>query len=95
MLLGLTIPQLVLLSSALALALVTVVSTGLLGILALAPVWAAVTALIAIRRHGRSLIDWAPVVARYAHRRRTGQTLWLARPVTRPRQDGVLHLPGT
>ncbi|MFH8751906.1 SCO6880 family protein [Streptomyces rimosus] len=95
LLLGLTFPQLVLLSSALALALVTVVSTGLLGILALAPVWAAVTALIAVRRHGRSLIDWAPVVARYAHRRRTGQTLWLARPVTRPRQDGVLHLPGT
>lgn len=46
-------------------------------------------------RHGRSLIDWAPIVTRYAHRRRTGQTLWLARPVTRPRQDGVLHLPGT
>ncbi|MBW1597280.1 SCO6880 family protein [Streptomyces sp. JJ38] len=94
-LLGLTLPQLVLVSSALALLLVTVVSTGLLGAIALTPLWAAVTALVAVRRHGRSLIDWAPIVTRYAHRRRTGQTLWLARPITRPRQDGVLHLPGS
>ncbi|MFI9755749.1 SCO6880 family protein [Streptomyces collinus] len=94
-LLGLSLPQLVLVSCALALLLVTVVSTGLLGAIALAPLWAAVTALVAIRRHGRSLIDWAPVVARHVQRRRTAQTLWLARPVTRPRQDGILHLPGT
>ncbi|MFJ7342392.1 SCO6880 family protein [Streptomyces sp. NPDC101110] len=94
-LLGLSLPQLVLVSCTLALLLVTVVSTGLLGAIALTPLWAAAGALVAIRRHGRSLIDWAPIVARYALRRRTGQTLWLARPVTRPRQDGMLHLPGT
>jgi hypothetical protein len=93
-LLGLTLPQLVLTSSALALLLVTVVSTGLLGVIALTPLWVLVAVLIAVRREGRSLIDWAPVVVRYAYRRRAGQTLWLARPVTRPRQDGVLHLPG-
>ncbi|MEU1528097.1 SCO6880 family protein [Streptomyces fagopyri] len=94
-LLGLSLPQLVFVSCTLALLLMTVISTGLLGAVALAPLWAAAGALVAIRRHGRSLIDWAPIVARYAHRRRTGQTLWLARPVTRPRQDGILHLPGT
>ncbi|WP_328865132.1 SCO6880 family protein [Streptomyces sp. NBC_00304] len=94
-LLGLTLPQLTLVSGTLALLLMTVISTGLLGAVALTPLLAASGALVAIRRHGRSLIDWAPIVARYAQRRRTGQTLWLARPVTRPRQDGVLHLPGT
>ncbi|MFF8571596.1 SCO6880 family protein [Streptomyces sp. NPDC015408] len=94
-LLGLSLPQLVLVSSTLALLLMAVISTGLLGAVALAPLWAASGALVAVRRHGRSLIDWAPIVTRYAHRRRTGQILWLARPVTRPRQDGVLHLPGT
>ncbi|QNE79121.1 hypothetical protein F0344_07835 [Streptomyces finlayi] len=94
-LLGLSFPQLILVSGALALLLVTVVSTGLIGAVALTPLWAATGALVTIRRHGRSLIDWAPIVARYAQRRRAGQTLWLARPVTRPRQDGVLHLPGT
>ncbi|MER5202210.1 SCO6880 family protein [Streptomyces sp. NPDC002825] len=94
-LLGLSLPQLVLVSATLALLLMTVVSTGLLGAVALTPLWAASGALVAIRRNGRSLIDWMPIVARHAHRRRTGQTLWLARPVTRPRQDGVLHLPGS
>lgn len=94
-LLGFSLPQLVLVSCTLALLLMTVISTGLLGAIALAPLWATSGALVAIRRHGRALIDWAPIVTRYAHRRRTGQTLWLARPVTRPRQDGVLHLPGT
>ncbi|MFJ6438484.1 SCO6880 family protein [Streptomyces sp. NPDC091416] len=94
-LLGLSLPQLALVSCSLALLLMAVISTGLLGAAALAPVWAMSGALVAIRRHGRSLIDWAPIVTRYAHRRRSGQTLWLARPVTRPRQDGTLHLPGT
>ncbi|MFK0288473.1 SCO6880 family protein [Streptomyces sp. NPDC090499] len=94
-LLGLSWPQLALVSCTLALLLMTVISTGLLGAVALTPVWATAGALVAIRRHGRSLIDWTPIVTRYTHRRRTGQTLWLARPVTRPRHDGVLHLPGT
>ena len=71
------------------------ISTGLLGAVALAPLWAAIAVLVFVRHRGRSLADWAPIVTRYALRRRTGQTLWLARPVTRPRQDGVLHLPGT
>ncbi|MGY9065362.1 SCO6880 family protein [Streptomyces sp. CAS3] len=94
-LLGLSLPQLLLVSVAFALLLVTVVTTGLLGVIVLTPLWAAVAALVAIRRRGRSLIDWAPVIARYAWRRRTGQTLWRARPMTRPRQDGLLHLPGS
>ncbi|MFC8708885.1 MULTISPECIES: SCO6880 family protein [unclassified Streptomyces] len=94
-LLGLSLPQLLLVSAAGALLLITVMTTGLLGALVLSPLWAAVAVLIAVRRQGRSLVDWAPVVARYAYRRRTGQHLYLARPVTRPRQDGLLHLPGT
>ncbi len=84
-----------LVSAAVALLLITVVSTGLLGVIALTPLWAAVGLLVAVRRHGRPLADWAPIVATYTGRRRTGQALWLARPVTRPRQDGLLHLPGT
>ncbi|WP_282697788.1 SCO6880 family protein [Streptomyces sp. CC208A] len=94
-LLGLSLAQLVLTAAALAVLLVTVVTTGLAGAVALTPLWAAVAALVAVRRSGRSLIDWAPIVARYAQRRRTGQTLYLARPVTRPRAEGTLHLPGT
>jgi hypothetical protein len=94
-LLGLSLPQLLLVSTALAVLLVTVVSTGLIGAIVLTPLWVAVAALVVIRRDGRSLIDWAPIVTRYALRRHSGQLLWLAQPVSRPRQDGVLHLPGT
>ncbi|MGW4197073.1 SCO6880 family protein [Streptomyces sp. NPDC005004] len=94
-LLGLSLPQLVLVSCTVALLMMTVLSAGLLGAIALTPLWMTAGALVVIRRHGRSLIDWAPIVARYAHRRRAGQTTWLARPLTRPRQDGILHLPGT
>ncbi|MDT0382315.1 SCO6880 family protein [Streptomyces sp. DSM 42041] len=93
-LLGLSLPQLALVASALALLLMTVVTTGLLGAFALTPLWVAVAALTWIRRGGRSLIDWAPIVARYAQRRRSGQALWLARPASRPQHDGLLHLPG-
>ncbi|MER6531718.1 SCO6880 family protein [Streptomyces sp. NPDC001508] len=94
-LLGLSLPQVVLVALALALLLVTLVATGLLGAFVLTPLWAAVAALLTVRRNGRTLVDWAPIVARYAQRRHGGQTLWLARPVTRPRQDGLLHLPGS
>ncbi|MEU3553360.1 SCO6880 family protein [Streptomyces fragilis] len=94
-LLGLSLPQLLLVAVSLAMLLATVMSTGLIGAIVLTPLWASVAALVAIRRDGRSLVEWAPVVARYALRRNTGQHLWLARPVSRPRQDGVLHLPGT
>ncbi|WP_327255397.1 SCO6880 family protein [Streptomyces sp. NBC_01244] len=94
-LLGLSFPQLILVSLTLALLLVTVVTTGLAGAFALVPLWAAIAALAFVRHSGRSLIDWAPIITRYAHRRRTSQTLWLARAVSRPRIDGLLHLPGS
>ncbi|MGW6536744.1 SCO6880 family protein [Streptomyces sp. NPDC055051] len=94
-LLGLTLPQLVLVSSTLAVLLATVVTAGLLGAVVLAPLWLTTAVLVGVRRDGRSLIDWAPLAGRFAHRRRTGQTLWRTRPVSRPRVEGLLHLPGT
>ncbi len=94
-LLGLSLPQLVLVSTALTLLLAAVVTAGLLGAVVLAPLWIATAILVGVRRDGRSLIDWAPLVTRYAHRRRTGQTLWRNRPASRPQVEGLLHLPGT
>ncbi|WP_432112670.1 SCO6880 family protein [Streptomyces sp. S1] len=94
-LLGLTLAQLALVSTALVLLLATVMTTGLLGALALAPLWITTALLVGVRREGRSLIDWAPLVLAYGQRRRTGQTAWRARPVSRPKVEGLLHLPGT
>ncbi|MFD9793332.1 SCO6880 family protein [Streptomyces sp. NPDC059070] len=93
-LLGLSLPQLAAVAVTLALLLVTVVTTGLIGAVLLAPLWVTAAVLVGVRRQGRSLIDWAPLVLRYAHRRRSGQTAWRARPVSRPRIEGLLHLPG-
>ncbi|MFI9202182.1 SCO6880 family protein [Streptomyces sp. NPDC053048] len=94
-LLGLSLPQLVLTAATLAVLMLTVVSTGLAGAFALTPLWAAVAALVFIRRGGRSLIDWAPVITRYFIRRVRGQHMWFSRPATRPHAEGLLHLPGT
>ncbi|OAR25891.1 hypothetical protein A8W25_10235 [Streptomyces sp. ERV7] len=93
--LGLSLPQLAAVSLTLALLLVTVFTTGLIGAVLLAPLWITTAVLVGVRRQGRSLIDWAPLVARYAYRRRSGQSVWRARPATRPRAEGLLHLPGT
>ncbi|MCK7626179.1 PrgI family protein [Streptomyces sp. RS10V-4] len=94
-LLGLTLAQLVVATVTGLLLFAVLVTSGVTGALKLLPVWAAVLAVVFVRRHGRSLADWAPITLRYALRRLRGQLLWLARPARRPRREGLLHLPGT
>ncbi|MCG3042833.1 hypothetical protein L7D48_20020 [Streptomyces sp. S1A] len=94
-LLGLTAPQLLVTALAGLLLLAAVLVSGIVGALKLLPLWAAFLAVIFVRHQGRSLADWAPVAIRYALRRMRGQLLWLTRPSTRPRREGLLHLPGT
>ncbi|WP_225847271.1 SCO6880 family protein [Streptomyces sp. HPF1205] len=94
-LLGLSLPQLLAASAAVCLLMITVVTTGVLGALALLPLWASVAGVVFVRRGGRTLVDWAPIAARYLYRKWSGQRLWLARPVSRPTVEGLLHLPGT
>jgi len=69
-------------------------TSGLVGAAELTPLWAAVAAVVLIRYRGRSLAEWAPVYGSYRLRRAKGQLVWLARPGTRPRREGLLHLPG-
>jgi hypothetical protein len=94
-LLGLSPAQLVATAVSSALLLGVIMTGGVVGALRLAPLWAAVAAVVLLRRGGRSLADWTPIVVRYALRRAGGQLLWLARPGSRPRREGLLHLPGT
>jgi hypothetical protein len=94
-LLGLTVPQLVVTAATGVLLLAVLLSAGVIGALELLPLWVAIGLLVVVRHRGRSLADWAPIAARYALRRATGQLLWLARPATRPACEGLLHLPGT
>ncbi|GAA0286017.1 type VII secretion protein EccE [Streptomyces polychromogenes] len=94
-LLGLTAPQLAGVTFTGLLLLGVLLTSGVLGAIRLIPLWAAILAAVFVRHHGRSLADWAPVALRYAQRRLTRQLVWLTRPSTRPRRDGLLHLPGT
>ncbi len=94
-LLGLSAPQLIVVTLTGLLLLAVLLTSGVPGALKLIPLWAGILAAVFFRHRGRSLADWAPIAARYALRRFRGQLVWLARPSTRPRREGLLHLPGT
>ncbi|MGA4856873.1 SCO6880 family protein [Streptomyces koyangensis] len=94
-LLGLTAPQLIVASLTGVLLLAVVLTRGVMGALQLVPLWVAIAVLVFVRRRGRALANWAPIVARYALRRLRGQLVWLTRPSGRPIREGLLHLPGT
>ncbi|WP_459649832.1 SCO6880 family protein [Kitasatospora sp. Ki12] len=94
-LLGLTFPQLVVVGVAGLLLLGVLMASGVVAAVALSPLWALLAATVVVRIRGRSPAEWAPVALRYWLRRARGQLLWLARPSTRPRVEGLLHLPGT
>ena len=88
-LLGLTAPQLVLAGLSGLLLLTVVLVLGVTGALQLLPLWALLAAAILLRHRGRSLADWAPIVARFALRRIRGQLVWLVGPSSRPRREGL------
>ncbi|WP_042419783.1 SCO6880 family protein [Streptacidiphilus anmyonensis] len=94
-LLGLTAPQLIVVSLTGLLLLAVILTRGVVGALELVPMWTAVALLVFVRYRGRALADWAPIVIRYILRRMRGQLIWLARPSRRPVREGLLHLPGT
>ncbi|MGW1539764.1 SCO6880 family protein [Streptomyces sp. NPDC002309] len=94
-LLGLTVPQLIVAGLTGLLLLAVILTLGVVGALQLLPLWAVIALLVFVRHRGRALADWAPIVTRYALRRMRGQLVWLTRPSLRPTREGLLHLPGT
>ncbi|MER8036083.1 SCO6880 family protein [Streptomyces hydrogenans] len=94
-LLGLTAPQLLAAGLTGLLFLAVILARGVVGALALIPLWAVIALFVFVRHRGRALADWTPIVVRYALRRMRGQLLWLTRPSRRPTREGLLHLPGT
>ncbi|MEU5838694.1 SCO6880 family protein [Streptomyces diacarni] len=94
-LMGLSVPQLLGVATTGLLLLAVLLTSGVLGAMKLIPLWALLLAGVFVRHRGRSVADWAPIALRYALRRAKGQMVWLARPATRPRREGLLHLPGT
>ncbi|MGP4115158.1 SCO6880 family protein [Streptomyces sp. 4N509B] len=93
-LVGLSGPQLVVAGVALVGVMVALTAGGVAGAARLLPVWAVGAGAIWLRRAGRPLADWIPLLVRYAARAARGQLAWLARPAGRPVTEGLLHLPG-
>lgn len=94
-LLGLSAPQLIVVTVTGLLVLTVLITSGVPGALKLMPLWGVILAAVFVRHQGRSLADWTPIAVRYALRRFRGQLIWLTRPSTRPHREGLLHLPGT
>ncbi len=91
--LGLSLPQVIALGSAI-LTLVTALYTG--GGTALAftsPIWGGAALLAVIPAGGRKVIEWAPILTRWTLRVHAGQLLFRAR-IIKPRPAGTLALPG-
>lgn len=92
-LLGLSLPQLVVLGVALLTVVTALYAGGGMAFAWTAPVWVTASLLAVVPIGRRKLIEWVPVVARWAARTYLGQLVYRRR-VIKPRPAGTLALPG-
>ncbi|MGX1696708.1 SCO6880 family protein [Microbacterium keratanolyticum] len=91
--LGLSLPQLIVLGVAVLTVVFSLYAAGGMGFAWTAPVWGTCALLAVIPAGGRKVIEWVPVVARWAARTYLGQLVYRRR-VIKPRPAGTLSLPG-
>lgn len=92
-LLGFSLPQLIVLSIALFIVVVALYVSGGAGLAWTSPAWATLAALAGIPAGGRRLVEWMPVITRWFLRTSAKQTR-ARRRIMRPRPAGTLALPG-
>jgi hypothetical protein len=92
-LLGLSLPQLIVLGTALLTVVVSLYTAGAKGLAFASPVWGTLALLAVVPVGGRKVIEWLPIVTRWATRTLGGQ-LRFRRNIIRPRPAGTLALPG-
>ena len=91
--LGLSLPQLIVLGIAVLTVVFSLYAAGGMGFAWTAPVWGTCALLAVIPAGGRKVIEWVPVLARWAARTYLGQLVYRRR-VIKPRPAGTLSLPG-
>ncbi|MFF2267423.1 SCO6880 family protein [Cellulosimicrobium cellulans] len=91
--LGLSLPQLIVLGIAVLTLVASLYTAGGAGLAWTAPVWATCALLAVVPAGGRKVIEWVPILARWAARTYLGQLIYRRR-VIRPRPAGTLALPG-
>jgi hypothetical protein len=89
-----SVPRLVAIGLAGALALGGLVAAGVLGLAAFGVLWAPLLATAFVRFSGRPLAEWAASSCHYGARRIAGQGEYRSRLPLRPRPGGTLALPG-
>ena len=96
-LLGLSGAQLMMLGTAVSVAVVAEYAAGALGVVASAPVWLLCSVLALVSVAGRPLMAWAPIVGDWTARRSLRRTAHVARPMRGEPGDGLVlpGIPGT
>lgn len=92
-LLGLSLPQLLVLATALLIIVTGLYTNGGTGLAWSSPVWASLIAVAWVPVSRRKLIEWVPIVGRWMLRTQAKQTRYRRR-IARPRPAGTLALPG-
>ncbi|MGV8965226.1 MAG: SCO6880 family protein [Cellulomonas sp.] len=93
LLLGLSLAQLIVLATALTIAVAAVYTAGMPGLLVSAPVWLPLVGAGTVTVRDRSIVQWVPLVAEWGTRRLVGATIATTRLDRRPAPT-VLDLPG-
>lgn len=91
--LGLSLPQLIVLGIAVLTVVFSLYTADGMGLAWTAPVWGTCALLAVIPAGGRKVIEWVPILARWAARTYLGQLIYQRR-VIKPRPAGTLALPG-
>lgn len=91
--LGLSLPQLIVLGVAVLTVVFSLYLGGGMGFAWTAPIWATCALLAVIPAGGRKVIEWVPILARWIARTYLGQLIYRRR-VIKPRPAGTLALPG-
>ena len=91
--LGLSLPQLVVLGVAILTVVASLYAGGGMGLAWTSPLWAGAALLAVIPAGGRKVIEWVPIVFRWVSRTYLGQLIYRRR-VIKPRPAGILALPG-
>jgi hypothetical protein len=91
--LGLSVPQLVVLGIAILTVVAALYTSGGMGLAWTSPAWGTAALLAIIPAGGRKFIEWVPVIVRWVGRTYFGQLIH-RRKVIKPRPAGTLALPG-
>ena len=92
-LMGLSLPQLIVLGIAILTIVTSLYTAGGMGVAWTSPVWAGAGLVAIIPASGRKLIEWVPILARWVMRTYLGQLIFRRR-IIKPRPAGTLALPG-